>query len=115
MALRQFKATNDNPFYIYSFCVGLFCDVFQVVTENYECVKDHDNFEILVFRNATYVYIKPDQDSDKETESEKYIKTMRSNPSILNRKRTYNILYYLKYIVMYYQKILYIGEEILFQ
>lgn len=72
-------------------CMGLFCNIDEIVTENFECRNSSEKFQIPEFYNATYVYFKPNRQKLKnETDSEKYWRSLKSNLSALNTKRIFD-------------------------
>lgn len=83
-------------------CMGLFCDVDQIVAENFDCKNSSEKFGIPEYFNATYVYFKPNRPKlQNATDSEKYWRSLKSNLKSLNTKRKFDYEFYLELITLY--------------
>lgn len=69
-------------------CLGLFCDITETVTSNFQCEASETIFNYPLYQNVTYVYFKPNREkSHRETDSEKYLESLNSNLKNLKMKR----------------------------
>lgn len=85
-------------------CIGLFCNINEVVTKDFDCAAS-EQFYLPTYYNATYVYFYPTRKSSPlDTESEKYLRTLKSKRAKLNMKRRFDIEFFVTQMPHYYEK-----------
>lgn len=83
-------------------CVGLFCNFNQTLTKEFQCKENWKNFKIPTFKNSTYVYFSTKSVKTKdETESEKYVRMLKSKSKVLINKMEFDEDFYLHDLIFY--------------
>lgn len=83
------------------FCIGLYCDIDEFITESYEC-KLMQNYILTVQANSTFVYFNSTKENQKNpTQTEEYLRKIKSNQTKLNMDKKFDddfIFYYAVYL-----------------
>lgn len=85
-------------------CIGLFCNINEVITKDFNCMAS-EQFYLPTYYNATYIYFYPTRKSSPlKTESEKYLRTLKSNRVKLNMRRRFDTEFFVTQMPHYYDK-----------